>query len=76
PDYLVYRLTGHFGTDYCEASTSCLYQIREKRWSPEMRAMIGLEKEYYPEIRGSVLAAGTLSPDMAERFLLPQEIDV
>ena len=76
PDYLVYRLTGHFGTDYCEASTSCLYQIREKRWSPEMRAMIGLEKECYPEIRGSVLAAGTLSPDMAERFSLPQEIDV
>ncbi len=38
--------------------------------------MIGLEKECYPEIRGSVLAAGTLSPDMAERFSLPQEIDV
>ncbi len=33
-------------------------------------------KECYPEIRGSVLAAGTLSPDMAERFSLPQEIDV
>ena len=25
PDYLVYRLTGHFGTDYCEASTSVSY---------------------------------------------------
>ena len=25
PDYLVYRLTGVYGTDYCEASTSRLY---------------------------------------------------
>ena len=38
PDYLVYRLTGVYGTDYCEASTSCLYQIHKKQWSQEMRA--------------------------------------
>lgn len=76
PDYLVYRLTGRYGTDYCEASTSCLYQIREKRWSPEMREMIGLKKEVYPQIRGSVLAAGTLCPELAKRFGLHRETDV
>lgn len=30
PDYLVYRLTGAETTDYCEASTSCLYEICNK----------------------------------------------
>ena len=27
PDYLVFCLTGNTVTDYCEASTSCLYRI-------------------------------------------------
>lgn len=76
PDYLVYRLTGHYGTDYCEASTSCLYQIRARKWSPEMRELIGLEEEMYPEVRGSVLAAGTLTEEFAKRFSLSRQIDV
>lgn len=76
PDYLVYRLTGHCGTDYCEASTSCLYQIREKKWSPQMQNMLGLQNEMYPEIRGSVLAAGKLRRELAERFSLHPDTDV
>lgn len=76
PDYLVYRLTGHCGTDYCEASTSCLYQIKARKWSPEMRELIGLKEETYPQIRGSALPAGKILPDIAERFLLSGEIQV
>ncbi len=34
--------------------------------------MIGLEKEYYPEIRGSVLAAGTLSLIWQSGFCCPR----
>ncbi len=28
PDYIVYRLTGKYQTDYCEASTSSLYDLK------------------------------------------------
>lgn len=76
PDYLVYRLTGSYGTDYCEASTSCLYQMKEKKWSPEMRKLLGLSEDLYPEVRGSALAAGTLKKEIAEYFSLSQEICV
>ena len=76
PDYLVYRLTGAYGTDYCEASTSCLYQIAAKKWSSEMRELIGLNESVYPEIRGSAIPAGTLNEDIAERFSLDREICV
>ena len=48
PDYLVYRLTGNYGTDYCEASTSCLYDIERREWSPYMREMIGLDPDGLP----------------------------
>lgn len=76
PDYLVYRLTGSYGTDYCEASTSCLYQIKEKKWSPEMREFLGLSEEVYPEVRGSALEAGMLKKEIAGYISLSQEIGV
>lgn len=76
PDYLVYRLTGHCGTDYCEASTSCLYQIETKKWSAEIRELIGLEEDVYPEVRGSAVPAGILMSSIADKLGLKQGIPV
>ena len=70
PDYLVYRLTGVYGTDYCEASTSCLYELEGRKWSEEMRKLIGLSKEAYPNVRGAAVAAGNLTEETARRFSL------
>ena len=39
PDYLVYRLTGETTTDYCEASTSSLYNLDADTWSKEMEML-------------------------------------
>lgn len=76
PDYLVYCLTGSQVTDYCEASTSCLYRIREKKWSEEMRDLIGLDDSVYPEIRGSAQSAGRILSQIAGRFGLSPETEV
>lgn len=76
PDYLVYRLTGMFGTDYCEASTSCLYELKERRWSPQMQKLIGLDEAVYPPVHGSLLPAGTLTEEIAEQFGLSGRVEV
>lgn len=76
PDYLVYRLTGMYGTDYCEASTSCLYELEGRRWSEDMRELIGLPREAYPMVRGAALPAGTLTEEMARRFSLSPDTEV
>lgn len=76
PDYLVYRLTGKYGTDYCEASTSCLYDIGRREWSPYMREMIGLDPSVYPDVRGSAVAAGRLLPEIARRFSMREDVEV
>ena len=68
PDYLVYRLTGAYGTDYCEASTSSLYDSLSRKWSPLMREIVRLPENVYPEVRGSAEIAGTVLPEIAERF--------
>lgn len=76
PDYLVYRLTGQYGTDFCEASTSCLYLLREKKWSWEIRDLIGLSEEVYPCIHGSAEMAGCITQETAGRFSLNPDVEV
>lgn len=76
PDYLVYRLTGNTVTDYCEASTSCLYEIRARQWSEGMRELIGLKEDVYPKIMGSAQCAGKILPQIAEMFGLDPGINV
>ena len=76
PDYLVYRLTGRYGTDYCEASTSCLYEIKNRKWSAQMRKLLGLEEGVYPAVRGSARVAGNITGEMANLLGIPQEVTV
>ena len=76
PDYLVYCLTGTCSTDHCEASTSCLYEINNRKWSDEMRSFLGLSKEVYPGINGSAEIAGTVKKEISQLTGIPEGIKV
>lgn len=76
PDYLVHRLTGEYTTDYCEASTSCLYQIEGRKWSNEIRQFLGLEESVYPRIGASSDIAGYLTREVREKLGIDQEVFV
>ena len=76
PDYLVYRLTGVYGTDYCEASTSCLYDINKRCWSEPMREFLQLDEGVYPAVRGSAQVAGILSGEAAKELGLNAGVKV
>lgn len=76
PDYLVYRLTGVCVTDYCDASTSCLYDMERKEWSPFMRDLLQLLPSVYPEVRGAAVTAGHLSPEIAAQFGFRPDVEV
>jgi xylulokinase len=76
PDYLVYRLTGTYSTDYCGASTSCLYDVQNRKWSLFMRDLLGLNENVYPEVRGSGVVAGTVTAETARRFFLRKDVKV
>lgn len=76
PDYLVYRLTGEYGTDFVEASTSSLYGIRNRAWSEKLRALIGLPASAYPRVRGSVEAVGCIRPELARALGLRNDVKI
>lgn len=68
PDYLAFRLAGTYGTDYCQASTSSLFDLKKREWSEEMRRILGAPPRIFPEVMGSACPAGRLIPDIAEEL--------
>ena len=68
PDYIVYRLTGSFQTDFCEASTSSLLDLNQGIWSEEMRQLLDFPQAIYPKIKGSNLIAGEVTEDRRARY--------
>lgn len=76
PDYIVYRLTGQYQTDYCEASTSSMCDLQQGKWSSEIREILGFPENIYPEIKGTGEIAGTLLPEYQEMYGLNPGVKV
>lgn len=60
-DYLVYKLTGAFVTDYSDASGMLLLDVKNKRWSDEMLDICGVRSEQLPTLHESYEAVGKVS---------------
>lgn len=52
-DYIVYKLTGNYSCDYCDASTSSMFDIQTKTWSKIMFDRLGIDESYLGPIYGS-----------------------
>lgn len=63
--WLVAQLTGarEHVTEPSNASRTMLYDIRERRWSPEMASLLGVPEAVLPEVRDTAGAFGTTDPD-------------
>ena len=63
-DYLVYKLTGAFTTDYSDASGMLLLDVKNKRWSEEMLDICGVKAEQLPTLHESYKAVGKVSKEI------------
>ncbi len=73
-DYLVYQMTGVHATDYSDASGMLLLDVQHKRWSKEMLDICGIAEKQLPKLYESWQAVGTLKPDVAAAFGLPESV--
>ncbi|OFK22423.1 hypothetical protein HMPREF2826_01365 [Olsenella sp. HMSC062G07] len=77
PDWLVHQMTGSYlGTDYCEASTSSLFNLSKKKWSYAAIDALGLSRALLPNVRSSAEIAGTLHDEYAKALGLSRGIPV
>ena len=72
-DYINYRLTGAFATDYSDASGTLLLDVKHKRWSKDMLKICDVREAQLPQLYESDAAVGTLKPDIAEQLGLSPE---
>lgn len=75
-DYLAYRLSGSFCTDYSDASGMLLLDVKNRKWSEEMLAICGISQEQLPRLYESYEVVGTLFPKVAEELGLSSEVKV
>ena len=75
-DYLAYRLSGSFCTDYSDASGMLLLDVKNRKWSEEMLAICGISQEQLPKLYESYEVVGTLFPKVAEELGLSSEVKV
>ena len=75
-DYLVYKMTGAFSTDYSDASGMLLLDVEHKCWSKEMCELCGVQPEWLADLYESWQPVGTLRPDVAAALGLPETVKV
>lgn len=76
-DYLNFHLTGNYFMEFGDASGTALMDVRRRTWSAEaIRAIDRRLADWLPPLSASDEAAGTLRPELAERFGLAPTVVV
>lgn len=75
-DYIVYRLCGEYSADYCDASTSSMYDIVTKKWSSYMLDKLGIDESYVGPLHASCDVVGKLRPKLCDAFHVTHDIRI
>lgn len=60
-DYLAYKLTGVFSTDYSDASGTLLLDVKNRRWSKKMLEICSVKEEWLPKLYESYSVTGKVN---------------
>jgi xylulokinase len=64
-DYIAYKLSGIFATDYSDASGMLLLDVKNHDWSDKMLEITGVTRAQLPKLFHSYEAVGTVSAEAA-----------
>ena len=60
-DYIVHCLTGHFATDYSDASGTLLFDLVERQWATDFLAALDLSSAQLPSLYPSTAIVGEIT---------------
>src|SRR6266705_3212832 len=72
-DFVLWKLSGSFATDYSIASRTILFDQRTLTWSEPLLKQAGLSEAWFPPAFPSGTAIGSVSKEVAEQTGLPQQ---
>jgi xylulokinase len=75
-DYIIYRLTGIFATDYSMASRMMCFDVRKLDWASDILSAISIPMSLMPEAHPGGTRIGTISSSVAASIGLKEGIPV
>ncbi len=75
-DYLAYKLSGVFATDFSDASGMLLLDVKKRKWSAEMCKICGVDESKLPMLYESYEKIGTLLPSVAKELQLSESVSI
>lgn len=75
-DYIIYKLTGQFVTDYSDASGTNVLDINKKVWSDDIIKAADIDKNKLPELHASTDIIGYIMPSVAPEIGLTSKTAV
>lgn len=66
-DWIAYRLSGEFFTDPSMGSSSGMFELAARRWSPEVIDICGMRREVFPQVLEPGTVAGTVTSSAAAK---------
>lgn len=73
-DYIRFKLSGDYATDYSDASGMLLLDIRNKTWSKEMCDFLDLDPSVLPKLYQSYEVTGKVSPEISKELGFDHEV--
>ena len=74
--FITYRLTGKAYADISLACRSLLYDVENRCWSKDLLEKCGFEESSLPEILPTGGTVGTILPELAAQFGIPETVQV
>ena len=75
-DYIVYKLSGVFATDYSDASGMLLLDVKNKKWDTFMMGLMGIQESQLAKLYYSYEAVGTVCERASVETGLPRSVKV
>lgn len=75
-DYLSYKLSNVFATDYSDASGTLYLDVNNRQWSKPMLEVLGLDETNVPALYNSYDKVGVLIPELKKLLEIDYDIDI
>ena len=75
-DYLIFRLTGEFATDYSDAAGTLLLDVAAKKWSDEILVKYSINEKILPKLYNSIDCVGKIKAEYLKDFGFKKEVKV
>lgn len=75
-DYLAYKLSGVFATDFSDASGTLYLDVQNKKWSQQMLEIIGIREEQLPKLYNSFQVIGNIKESLSKNLGLNSDVKI